>query len=265
MKLPKLDLLDNDYFRSLYDHDIREYHSEQVTGYSLFYKEKLKYTMDAVERYCQPGAQVLDLGCSQANASLVLAEKGYRAVPADLRTEPLGYAKLKYERGLFYPTVCNVEQLPFKPVFDAVIAGEIVEHMAYPENLFAQCRDVLKTKGILILTTPNGSFFRSKLPCFREIAENRETIVERQFEPDEDGHLFLFNEKEIVRLLWENGFNVIHFSYLRSLIYCSNQLFGFLIKCLGVARTMALHRWICQMPRINRRLCFGLALVARRQ
>jgi len=46
---------------------------------------------------------VLEVGCSQANASLLLAEQGYRCIGLDIRPEALGYASSKHTDGRFYP------------------------------------------------------------------------------------------------------------------------------------------------------------------
>jgi hypothetical protein len=45
--------------------------------------------------------------------------------------------------------------------FDAVLATEVIEHVAHPDEFLRQLAG-----GVLIVTTPNGAYFRNKLPRF---------------------------------------------------------------------------------------------------
>jgi len=51
----------------------------------------------------------------------------------------------------------TAEKLPFKPhVFDAVFAGEILEHLSNPGEMLDEVKRVLKPDGRLIVTVPNS-------------------------------------------------------------------------------------------------------------
>ena len=58
---------------------------------------------------------------------------------------------------LGHPAVlASVEALPFSPAgFDAVYAGEILEHLADPDAALAAWVRVLRPGGRLVVTTPN--------------------------------------------------------------------------------------------------------------
>lgn len=262
MRLPDRSSLQNTDHLSLLDHDIREYHSLEASGYSFYYRDRLKAVMEEVSRRIPAGDWVIDLGCSQANLALLLAEKGYQVIAADLRIHPLTYARLKYEKGKFYPLVCNTEKIPLQKKISCVIAGEIVEHMAYPENLLTECRKILEPGGFLILTTPNGRFFANRLPTFSQI-KDRQTLVKQQFEPDEEGHLFLFTEKELADLVKAQGFEILSVSYRRSIFFASRKIFGLMKKTVGMPALIGLERLSGRLPGWNQISCEAMMMVVK--
>jgi len=263
VKLPSLQALGDDpYFKSLYQHDLQEWHCDEPTGRSFYYKERMREIIQLLTAHIPRGGWVLDLACSQANLALLMAEKGYRVIAADLRKEPLCYARLKYERGTFYSVQCSAEKLPFQGPLDGIIAGEVVEHMAYPEHLIQECRRVLKPDGILCLTTPNGVFFRSRLPTYHQVGD-RAQFVSEQFQPDEDGHLFLFTEKALCELLRAHGFEILQVRYLRTIFYGSARLFHAIRTLLGFGVVQFLEHAVSRFHGPNRFLSEALMVAAK--
>lgn len=84
--------------------------------------------------------------------------------------------------------------------FDLVMACEILEHVAHGDQLINHLKQFLSPGGSLLLTTPNGSYFRSTLPTYSEITDF-ESLESEQFKPDADGHLYLYTPQEIYDLL----------------------------------------------------------------
>ena len=83
--------------------------------------------------------------------------------------------------------------------FDLVLACEVIEHVAHPLELLKHLKNFLDPGGRLLLTTPNGSYFRNKLPTYSEVQDFDE-LEKRQFMPDADGHLFLSTPRELCEL-----------------------------------------------------------------
>ncbi len=87
--------------------------------------------------YLNKGMRILDLGCGNMWFTNFLRKKGYKVVgfslsePADIIGNVVNY---KFE----------------KNYYDAVVAIEMVEHV----NCFKEIKNMLKPKGLLILTTP---------------------------------------------------------------------------------------------------------------
>lgn len=83
--------------------------------------------------------------------------------------------------------------------FDLVLACEVIEHVAHPRELLQHLKNFVEPDGRLLLTTPNGSYFRNKLPTYSEVRDFTE-LEARQFKPDADGHLFLLTPRELCQL-----------------------------------------------------------------
>ncbi len=83
--------------------------------------------------------------------------------------------------------------------FDLVIACEIIEHVAHATDLLKQLRRFLCPGGRILLTTPNGAYFRNKLPTHSQIKDFKE-LESKQLKPDADGHLFLITPGETRQL-----------------------------------------------------------------
>ncbi len=92
--------------------------------------------------------------------------------------------------------------------FDVVFAGDLIEHLSNPGLFLARSREVLKSGGRLIMTTPNAF----NLFNLAEKLTKREPTVN----PD---HTCYFNDKTLSVLLQKNGMRVEKVDYLYTLGY----------------------------------------------
>lgn len=91
--------------------------------------------------------------------------------------------------------------------FDLVIACEIIEHVAHTVEFLSQLRRFLTADGHLLLTTPNGAYFRNRLRTYSQV-EDFAVLESKQFKPDVDGHLFLITPTEIRQIASQAGLDV---------------------------------------------------------
>jgi SAM-dependent methyltransferase len=101
----------------------------------------------------EEAGQLLDVGCSSGAVSFPLLAEGWTVYGMDLWLPPLIQASASGIRAV----IGNVaESLPFvSGTLDAVLAGEIIEHVVDTDALLIEIHRVLRPGGVLVLTTPN--------------------------------------------------------------------------------------------------------------
>jgi len=156
-----------------------------------------------------PG-RVLEVAAGDAALSACLERQGARAVANDMRKEVLCQALANFTNGSFISVVPG-NLFDLDPVelgqFDLVIACEIIEHVAHPDQFLSHLKKFMAPEGRMLLTTPNGSFFRSHLQTYSDV-EDTTALEQHQFLPDADGHLFLITPEEMLSLAASAGLRV---------------------------------------------------------
>lgn len=109
------------------------------------------------------GDDVLDVGCSQGIATVLLARAGRRVVGVDNEPPALEFCRrrLSSEKPAVQRRVTLVQadgtELPYPEAsFDCVLLGEVLEHQVEPERLLREARRVVRPGGRVIVTTPYG-------------------------------------------------------------------------------------------------------------
>ncbi len=168
-------------------------------GYTRSYENRREMTLQLLTEAVPIGARVLDVAAAQGNFSLSLAELGYDVTWNDLRADLAEYVQLKHEFGNITFAPGNAFELGFPAPFDAVLITEIIEHVAHPDEFLTKVALLVKPGGYVVMTTPNGAYFRNSLPKFSECSDP--SVYEGiQFKPNADGHIFLLHPEEIERL-----------------------------------------------------------------
>jgi 2-polyprenyl-6-hydroxyphenyl methylase/3-demethylubiquinone-9 3-methyltransferase len=173
-------------------------------GYAYAYENRRRETLRLLTEVLAPDARILDIAAAQGNFSLALAELGFDVTWNDLRAELADYARLKHERGQIQFAPGNAFELQFPSLFDAVLITEIIEHVAHPDDFLAKAAALVRPDGYIVMTTPNGGYFKNPLPKFSECADP--AVYESvQFKPNSDGHIFLLHGDEIAPLARRAG------------------------------------------------------------
>jgi SAM-dependent methyltransferase len=161
-----------------------EHHREhRDEGEFVFVVDRIPIFQKAIGR----GKRVLDLGC-RAGALTRHFLEGNDVVGVDVDAEALAKAA---ELGI--ATVqANVEQpLPFEDAsFDAVVAGELLEHLQFPDALVAEIRRILRSGGVFVGSVPNAFRLKSRL-----------RFLLGQPPEDDPTHLQMFSPPALLELL----------------------------------------------------------------
>lgn len=110
---------------------------------------------DFLMGHLRGGDRVLDVGCAEGRFAAELARAGIDVVGVDVAQEPLRRASARYD-GLDLRLVPLAGRWPLEDAsFDAVWAGEVIEHVADTAGWLSEIRRVLRPHGRLLLSTPN--------------------------------------------------------------------------------------------------------------
>lgn len=108
------------------------------------------------------GASVLDVGCSQGIASVLLARRGFTVTGIDVSERAIEYASEDRAKesdevqGRLSFSCCAIEEFESDLQFDNVILGEVLEHQTDPIAFIGVALRHLADNGRLIVTTPFG-------------------------------------------------------------------------------------------------------------
>ena len=200
--MKRIELQDNwlDSWKISYAYDQQEIYGEISNyGYAYAYENRRRETLQLLTEVLPLGARILDVAAAQGNFSLALAEMGYDVTWNDLREELMNYVWQKYERGQLQFAPGSAFDLYFPDFFDAILITEIIEHVAHPDEFLAKVAALVKPGGYIVMTTPNGAYFKNSLPKFSDCA-NPGVYEAAQFKPDAEGHIFLLHPDEICTL-----------------------------------------------------------------
>ena len=155
-----------------------EHHRERRDeGDFDFVPERIPLLVEAIGR----GKRVLDLGCRSGALTRHFLD-GNTVVGLDVDAVALEKAAaLGIE-----PVRANVEEpLPFEDAsFDAVVAGELFEHLQFPDALVAEIHRVLRPNGVLAGSVPNAFRIQSRLRFLRGRSPEDDPTHLRMFSPD---------------------------------------------------------------------------------
>jgi len=135
------------------------------------------------------GKSILDLGCRDGTLASHFAQ-GNRLTGVDIDAAALDQARARY--GFDTRVVnLNVERLPFPDEqFDVVVAGEVLEHLQFPDEVVGEVRRVLRPGGLFVGSVPNSFRLKNRVKF----------LLGRDYELDPT-HLHQFSPQGMLRLL----------------------------------------------------------------
>jgi SAM-dependent methyltransferase len=143
--------------------------------------------------------RVLDVGCGEGWFAAALAAAGAEVLAVDVAAEAVRRARTAHP-GLDVRLVEPEAGLPLEDAeLDVVWAGETIEHVADSAGWLSELRRVLRSGGVLLLSTPDhGPLRRLWLALWRP-------AFEAHFDPRSD-HLRYYTRRALYDLLADFGF-----------------------------------------------------------
>jgi SAM-dependent methyltransferase len=187
-----------------------------------------------------PPGRVLDLGCSSGLFAQQVRDLGHRVVGVD-RVETDGvrdrlnlFVRADLDRGI-------PEEARVAAGYDAVVAADVLQHLARPERLLREIHGVLRPGGAVLVCVPNGVHWYPRLRFLTgRFGYDRRGIL------DED-HLRFFTRASLRRVLTRTGYDVL-----------DEQVGNLPLRALGSAT----RRGLLPAERLLTALDRGLARVA---
>lgn len=98
-------------------------------------------------------SHILDFGCGSGGISLQMAHAGARVTALDIDEWKLDQLRAAAEREQVHLNIVN--KLPHQQKFDMVLLVDVLEHVSDPFTCIKQITTVLKSGGLIYLSTPN--------------------------------------------------------------------------------------------------------------
>lgn len=254
-------------WKTSYTYDLLEiYGDRSQLGYTYAYQKRFETTIKLIQSSLPSGSSILDIAAAQGNFSLALAELGYKVVWNDLREDLVDYVRLKHEKGDITYLAGNAFELHhLSGQFDCVLISEVIEHVAHPDEFLINAATLAKPGGIVVMSTPNGRYFRNRLPKFSECADT--TVFEaEQFKPNSDGHIFLLWPDEIEWLSRKSGLAIESMVYHTNPLTAGHVKLGVLLRILPEPVVWILENALSRLPfAIKSRITSGSATLFRKQ
>lgn len=182
--------------------------------------EKTLTILDSTIKKDPSKIKLLNLGGGTGQVSDMIKYLGYDVYNLDIEVENEDSHNKQHNLN------DNIE-LPYEEIFfDVVLCQEVIEHIENPWKLFRDVSRVLKTDGILILTTPNiQSRYSKKIFC-----KNQHGFFHWFKEKDLDYHINPLPYWEIDLISKKNNYKLIEFTGNGNYFFKNNSLESKLAK-----------------------------------
>jgi 2-polyprenyl-3-methyl-5-hydroxy-6-metoxy-1,4-benzoquinol methylase len=113
------------------------------------------------------GKKILDLGAGEGALSLRLKDLGYDLLSVDIDKESYKCKEIKFEQ-VNFDSQLEIEKfkVKYKNYFDVVIGIEVIEHIENQWEYVRLLKFLLKSGGLMIVSTPNITSWYSRIHFF---------------------------------------------------------------------------------------------------
>lgn len=179
--------------------------SKRRGGFAILEKERGELFRNLIGS----GKDVLDLGCRDGVLTRYFTEHN-RVTGADIDSVALQVAQSSLGIQTLHFDIQS-DTWPVNPAsFDVVAAGELLEHVYFPEQVIAKIRDIIRPGGVFVGSVPHAFALKNRLKY--ALAVKRGTPLEDPM------HINHFSWKEMEALLAK------YFTYVRLIPLGNNHL-----------------------------------------
>ncbi|HCX83748.1 MAG TPA: hypothetical protein DHV14_01125 [Micrococcales bacterium] len=155
-----------------------------------------------IQHCVPPGGSILDVGCASGDLASALTQHGYRVWGIEMDPDAYELASGTLSGGAVGDlNVSSLDALVEGP-FDAIVFGDVLEHLLTPERHVRDALSMLTPGGRLIASIPNVAHGSVRLA----LLEGR-----WRYTPEgllDETHVRFFTYESVVALFQENGFRI---------------------------------------------------------
>jgi len=161
---------------------------------------------------------ILDIGCGAGYLSELLEGKYSKYIGVDLLESNISIAKSIFDKKDVSFSTKNVfsDKKSFKDKsLDYILLLELIEHVDNPGDYIRRCRDLLKDKGYLIISTPNATSVTNVL---WNIKNRKKIITAYAIDGTETDHVVAWDMQTLQNMLVRNNFKIVDILLSKSTI-----------------------------------------------
>lgn len=149
---------------------------------------------------------ILDLGCGDGvTAGAWIAANGYQHLGVDISRAALDRS---HRRGLRVIQIGSADALPFDDsTFEAVVCIDVLEHLFEPHHAVAEAYRVLRPGGLMVATTPNIAYWRSRVKLGLGLFDPLGDPLTSKAAPWRDPHIRFFTARSLQAMFLSTGFD----------------------------------------------------------
>ncbi len=180
------------------------------------------------------GKSILDIGIGSGFFSQFCINRKANTISVDFASSIIEYHRKNNPNLTLIQA--DAQALPFKAeIFDIVLALDVIEHVNSAQEFLREIKRVLKTKGRLILITPNTTNLIEKILKIPLILARKVLNLETGIKKHTCTHIKEFSQRELSSLLRKSNFKICSFNtYNEHMLYkILDPLISFLfVGCL---------------------------------
>lgn len=150
---------------------------------------------------------IIDVGCGNGYFANTLLKLGYNAYGTDASVKGIKIAR-EASPDRFFVQDLSTDQLPAElqdVPFDTIISTEVIEHLYDPAGFINFCKQALKGKGEIIITTPYHGYIKNlMLSVFNKWDAHMNPLWH-------GGHIKMWSRKTLSKALTDAGFTLVTF------------------------------------------------------
>lgn len=197
VKSDELDLYGKNYWDSMMKKMTKQ---DSLDGVIDFYlNDRVIYWMKYILSYIPIDYKIAEIGCGLGQLAYVMKAIGYEQTAFELSPDICQFIK----ETLNINIVCG-EFGESNEIYDAVLAFDLIEHIAEPEPFLVNIYDKLSENGIICLQLPQYDNTLDYNMMLKEKPRFANHLTEFQ-------HIFLYSKDAIKQLLYKVGFIYIYF------------------------------------------------------